>query len=276
MAAPLVLKPIPPQVVNELAAFGPFNLKEYFTSAASFAASLTGGGALPKGMICTADGLLTGIPAKETNGAYEIVVTASNAEGSIEETFMLTIKPSMIDTGAGYIDQLKAQVWQALDQKLPAPDLSEIYSRAVSVMDVYFLLERWSTLIIWNATDLSPPGKPVLVKVQGVGEHYNIYDRGSCLVSTPKDLFSHERTLGDALQAARALAGEVYKREWVIEFAGFEKMVRAAWVELQHLEDKHGKKIQILRYDPGFKELRIYAEEQKVQLQNRAAQRNEG
>lgn len=275
MAAPLVLKPIPPQIVNELAAFGPFNLKEYFSDepGLQFSAQLSDGRALPKGMICTQDGNLTGIPAKDTQGAYEVVITARNAEGSVEEALFLTIKPSNIEKPASTIDELKAGVWQALEQKLPVPDISDIYNRAVSILDVYYLLERWATLIIWNATDLTPPTQPVLLQVEKLNPHYQLFDRGSCLVASPKDLYSHERTLADALQAARSLADEVYKRDWVIEFAGFEKMIRAAWVELQHLENKHGKRIEILQFDPGYKELRIYSEEYKNQLVKRAEQR---
>jgi hypothetical protein len=72
MNAPQLLKAIPVQVINEQAAYGPFNLRDYFSSDTplQFRAELKDGAALPKGMICTTDGVLTGIPAKGTLGKY--------------------------------------------------------------------------------------------------------------------------------------------------------------------------------------------------------------
>src|SRR5438477_12343487 len=129
MGPPVVVKTIPPQVVNEQAAYGPFNLKDYISTPEGsgnlrFKAELTSGQSLPKGMICTADGLLTGIPAKGTQGNYEIKITAENDAGPFQTTLLLTIKPSLIQTTVDYIDQLKAQVWQALEQKLPIRNMT--------------------------------------------------------------------------------------------------------------------------------------------------------
>lgn len=249
MAAPIIIKSIPPQIVNEMAAYGPFDLTEYIqavdeASALTFRAELANGAALPQGMICTEDGLLTGIPAKGTNANLEIKITASNAAGSVETTFPFTIKPGF----GAFADQ------------------------PITVDDVYYLLERWATLTIWDALNLEPPSEKHLLQLEGASAHYNVYDRGSCLVANPKDLFSEERTTEDALQTARAMAREVYQRGWIIEFAGFDKMQRAAWVEIQHLEDVHGRKLEILHYDPTFKELRIYNEEAREQALRRAAE----
>lgn len=277
MAAPVVTKAIPAQVINEQAAFGPFSLAEFFTttdgSKLRFQAELTNGQSLPKGLIVTEDGMLTGIPAKGTTGNHQVKITASNQEGSVEAIFAFTIKPSIAAASdPGYIDELKAQVWDALEHKLPVPDLGSLYERAITTADVYYLLEQWATLTIWDALNLDPPGPKHLLNIEGASQHFNIYDRGSCLVASPKDLFSHERTLMDALQTARVMAREVYQRGWIIEFAGFDKMERAAWVEIQHLEDIHGKKLEILHYDPTFKELRIYTEEAREHALKRLEQ----
>jgi hypothetical protein len=278
MAIPVLVGSIPAQIVNEQAAFGPFDLKEFITSVDSesdirFSGELTDGRALPKGMICTEDGLLTGIPAKGTQGDYEIKITAQNDDGEVEALLVFTIKPSIVGSiTTDYIDQLKAQVWEALEQKLPLPEIGSIYDRPVTIQEVYYLLERWATLTIWDALNLDHAGDKFLLNLEGASPHYEVYDRGSCLVACPKDLFSHERTLEDSLQTARAMAREVYKRGWIIEFAGFEKMERAAWVEIQHLEDQFGKKLEILHYDPTLKELRIYTEEAKEQAIKRAEQ----
>jgi hypothetical protein len=70
--------------------------------------------------------------------------------------------------------------------------------------------------------------------------------------------------LEDALITSRVMAREVYNRGWTIELSGFNKMVRGAWVELQHLGDKHGRHIDILRYDPSTDDMRIYTEQAKA------------
>lgn len=268
MAAPSLKKPIPAQVINEQAAYGPFNLNDFIQSEDKenlrFSAELVTGQSLPKGMICTADGILTGIPARGTEGSYEVVVTIENDDGPLQAEFLMTIKPSLLLSGNEYNDKLKAQIWEALEQNLPLPDLGEIYDRPITFQEVYYLLERWAVLVVWDAFNLEPPGEKTLLELEDCSVHFNVYDRGSSIVAAPKDLFSHERTIADALQTARAVAREVYRRGWTIELAGFEKMTRAAWVELQLLGDKHGKRLEILHFDPGFKEIKVYNEEAKT------------
>lgn len=272
MAAPILVKPIPAQIINEQAAYGPFDLKAFVQSSdpanptVRFTAALSSGEALPQGMICTSDGILTGIPAKGTQGYYEIRLIAENAGGVFETTFSFTIKPSLLSSNAEYVEQLKVQVWQALQQNLPIPDLAELYDRPVTIFDIYYLLERWATLTIWDAFNLEPAGEKHLLHLEGASPHYEVFDRGTCLVAHPKDLFSHERTLADALQTARAMTREVYKRGWTIEMAGFEKMVRAVWVEAQHLGDKFGKHMDILQFDPTAQDYKVYRNESKERI----------
>src|SRR5436190_3614750 len=157
MPAPTLIKPIHPQITNERAAFGPFNLKEYIQSPEGtnlrFSAGLKDGRALPTGLICTGDGIITGIPGKETQGTYEVIITATNNDGTTETEFVFTIKPSMSGS-TNYSDQLKTQVWQALAEHLPIPDLAELYDRPISIRDIYYLWERWGILTIWDAFNL--------------------------------------------------------------------------------------------------------------------------
>src|SRR5436190_12410572 len=98
MEAPVLVTPIPPQIINEQAALSPFDLKSHIQSASGpqtlhFEAGLANDYALPRGLICTSDGILTGIPAKGTEGLYEVVVNISNEGGKLEARFNLTIKP---------------------------------------------------------------------------------------------------------------------------------------------------------------------------------------
>lgn len=265
MESPVLVKSIPPQVVNEQGAYGPFNLKDYIQAgkdnpSVRFQAELMSGEALPKGLICTGDGIITGIPAKNTQGNYEIKITATNEAGTAQTTMVLTIKPSLADTSStqDYMDQLKAQVWKALEQKLPVPDLTELYNQPISFIEIYYLLERWGILTIWDAFNLEPAGEKKLLTLEGASQHYNVYDRETCLIMGPKDLYSHERTIEDGLMTARAMAREVYNRGWTVELAGFEKLTRAAWVEIQHLVEKYGKPMEVINYHPTPDDMKIY------------------
>jgi hypothetical protein len=44
----------------------------------------------------------------------------------------------------------------------------------------------------------------------------------------------------------------------VIEFAGFDKMVRSAWVELQLLSEQYGKPLEILHYSASPGDVKIF------------------
>jgi hypothetical protein len=266
MAAPELVEEIPPQVVNESASFGPFDLKDFIliddeSPEVRFVAQLDSGESLPKGLICTEDGVITGIPAKGTQGNYDIVINATNSDGAIDFEFGLMIKPSLEKEGSAYLDELKQQVWQAVQDELPIPDLNELYNRPISAQEIYYLLERWGLLTIWDAFNLEPPGEKQLLDLEGASEHYNVYDRGSCLVATPKDLYDHERTLRDGLMTARAMAREVYERDWTIQMVGFEKLVRATWVEIQHLGDKNGRRLEVIGFSPSPDDVKLYTNE---------------
>ena len=95
--------------------------------------------------------------------------------------------------------------------------------------------------------------------------HFNIYDRGSSLIAVVKDFFSQERTQKDAMQTARALAREVYNRKWKIEFAGIKRMEGALWVELEHLQDRHGKRLEVSHYTPTIQDQQNYIREAQAQ-----------
>jgi hypothetical protein len=266
---PSLVQPIPSQIINEGAAFGPLNLNDFIqcSDIASgkiyFFAELEDGTALPKGLICTGDGIINGIPAAGTHGVYTVRIVAENDSGvPCVAEFSFTIKERMTVETQAEANILgvnfKSKVWEALKENLPIPELSNILNREISAVEIYYLLQRFATLTIWDVYNLDAPSEKKLLDIKGLNKHYVIYDRGSCMVAAPKDLFSHERTLEDALQAARLLSQEVYNRGWVIEFAGFDKMVRASWVELQLLGDKHAKVLEILHYVPTTDDLRAY------------------
>lgn len=275
MAAPVIIKQIPNQGVNERAAFGPFDLKEYIQvpegSELFFSAELADGSMLPRGMICTMDGIVTGIPAKDTQGNYEIVIEAENEEGSVQAKFVLAIMPAIVNKNSqAYIDDLKNQIWLALENNQQAPELADLIDRAITPLDVYYLLERWGTLTIYDAFNLEPPGEKKLIVLEGASPHYLTYDRGSCLVAVPKELFSHERTLADGIATCAALAREAYKRNWTVELVGFEKYTRAAWIEIQHQSQKNNRKMEVLNYEPTTNDMKL----QYMQAQAKSMQKS--
>lgn len=262
MAAPVLIKPIPHQIVNEQAAYGPFDLKDFFQSPdgtpIGFVAELKTGQALPRGMICTSDGILTGIPAKDTHGNYEISITATSGLDSMQASFVFTIKPSLTANNMEYIDKLKAQVWQALEEHLPVPELADIYERPITALDIYYLLERWGTLTIYDAFNLEPPGEKKLLVLEDASPHYDVYDRGSCLVGCPRDLYSHERTIADSIQTAKAMANVAFNRGWTMELIGIEKMTRTAWVEIQRLNEQFKRNLEVINFAPTSDDVKLY------------------
>lgn len=284
MQPPVSVEAIPDKVVNEKAYFGPLDVSVYFDfqepddvdaaseSKMTFTAELSNGEALPAGFICTPEGELSGIAKTGTLGVHEIKIIASNEAGKAESTFKLTVQESIAATtmDSRQIDLLKAEAWKALGNELPVPDLQAIYERSVNALDVYYLLERWGTLTIYNAYDLEPPGEKKELQLEGASEHYRVFDRGCCLVACPKELFSRERTLLDGLKTARAIAKEAYKREWAVELIGFEKFTRAAWVELQLQTDQVGREVEIINYNPSMQDVETYTKEAIAQQERQA------
>lgn len=280
---PVLQKPIPPQIINEGSALDPLDLKEYIQSpnaksgSVLFFAELANEEPLPSGIVCTPEGLVQGTPAQGTAGEYELTVFGVNDSGLPFSTpLFLTIEKAMISAAdnqqksapapapaedflslddfpsLGPASESQREAWDA------SAKLAELYGRPITIVDIYYLLQQYATLTIWDAYNLEPPGNKTPITLQNASPHYAIYDRGSCLIGVPKDLFSHERTLEDALQTSRAMADEVYKRGWVIQLAGFDKMMRAAWVELQYLGEKHSKNLEILYFTPTANDLKIY------------------
>ena len=271
--SPKLVISIPAQIVNEGATYGPLKLASFIKAdegAVRFRAELSDGRSLPTGLICTQDGIVNGIPANGTQGSYKIKITAEDDSGRVLTTeFDFTIKSKPAMDSPEMLGQLKAQIWEALGNNMPLPEMADMLNRPITATEIYYLLERFATLTVWDVYNLEYPGEKKVLSIEGVSPHYVIYDRGSCLVVAPKDLFSHERTLEDALQTARAVAGEVYKRGWVIELVGFNKMITAAWVELQHLGDQFGKQLEVLHFAPTSEDIKVYVAQAGARMASR-------
>lgn len=133
--------------------------------------------------------------------------------------------------------------------------------RPVTKADVYYFLQLFFPLKVWNAFDLSAPKAYKEIQIPGQSPHYRIVDGGSCLMMHPRELFSHERTINDGVQTAKALAHFAYDRMWTVEIAGFEKGQRAFWIYWQHLNIQNETELDILRYHPTLQDVRVYHHE---------------
>ncbi len=270
---PILSKPIPEVSVNVGGKATPFDLKLFIESPnpesgeVRFFAELSTGDSLPEGIECSEEGIFTGTAEAGTEGDYQIVIFAENDSGiPLRAEFSLKINASTeeeetldepTEKSIEFLNALKSQVWEAVGKEIPIPDMHDIYNRPLSAIELYYLLERFAVLTIWDVYNLDQPGDRVLLNLKDASPHYNIYDRGSCIIGAPKELFSYERTLEDSLQTARAIGKEVYKRGWTVQLAGFEKMSRAAWVEIQNLGELQGKPLEVLHYIPTAADIRI-------------------
>lgn len=254
MADLTIKAPIKPIKVNEDTSFMPVDLRLYVDTieedTLEFSAKLADGGVLPEGVILSKEGVLSGKPARGTaqSKPYTIQVAVQGREASLSlnvQLYIYTIKtPDEIAT-------LHAEAWASLMETGTVPEsLEEIINRPISRSDIYYLLQRFATFTVWNADDLRLASEGKLVNVAGVSNEFNVYDFEVCLVATPKDLYSHERTLSDALQTARAMVREAHHRLWHVEFGGFDRMANVAWYEVKNLNAKAKHQMEIRNYQP--------------------------
>src|SRR5260221_2546070 len=177
---PILVRPIPPLIVNESGALGPLNLNDYIHPADAeegelhFMAELSDGSALSKGLICTESGTLGGIPAAGTEGTYDIVIHATSPSGAeLATNVSLTIKEriSMLE-GHQYFTDLKAKVWDALGQNLPLPEIESLLDRPLTLVEVYYLMQQFATMTIWDVHNLDLPGDVVQLNLEGASPHF--------------------------------------------------------------------------------------------------------
>jgi len=254
---------IPTFTVNEGSALEPIDLNDYIGNpsgeALQFSAELAGGGSLPAGITFSPDGVLNGTPQLGTKSTspYEITVVAFHPKAT---PLVLNLKLMIHEVpGKINLDDFK-NYWQKFADGLELPDLEQLLTREITPLDIYYLLGRFATLIIWNADDLTPADKGALIDISHASKLFRVYDFKSALVTSPKDLYDPKRGLKDAIQTAKAMIYEVQRRKWNIEFAGYDKMVTAAWVETQQLnEAKTGHIIKVYNYEPSLFDTEVLA-----------------
>lgn len=283
-AIALTLQPVNPASdfsfsAYELHEMAPIDLKTFVVNPTNHSLRITSesvmGGDLPAGLVCSPEGVLSGIPARGT--ASEIpndILVFVECEGALPLTFdiYLTIYPaenlSVILPENEATAMFKADAermkeeygidlgqlenfWGLFSDDLSHPDLKEFLTRKIKPADIYYLLGRFATLTIWNADDVSPADEGQMIQLKEASPHFFVYDFKVALIATPKDLYEASRTLEDALQTARAMVLEVQRRKWNVQLAGYDKMVTAAWVEANRLNDlKQGHAIKVEYYSP--------------------------
>lgn len=264
----------------------------------------TEGGLLPFALDYTITGVIYGQcrpPALERS-PYKVNVIVSNGSGELTTQFELEILPALrpedewsLDTSfedefeesiqleeeeeRALLDELdetsekenqflaeKREIWEAIIQGDTIPELKELMERPISHQEIYYLLSRISYFVIWNANDAAPAGELHALQLKGASEMFHVYDRGSCIVATPKQLFDHNRTLKHGVQTAQAMANEVFERGWRVEFGGFDKMVRAAWVEFELLSQKYGKPVSYSYFQPSSQDVDSLKQAQSLRM----------
>jgi hypothetical protein len=216
--------------------------------ALSFSVDETNGQALPEGLSIDNRGQLSGrlSPGASRHSPYQLLI---NINGDDEQVAIeLHVGPQMLPED---ISHAQAEIWKALESGAAIPeDIRKIVERPITKLDIYHLLERYAAFTIWNADDMQLADEGKKIKVSGLSDKFEAYDFGVCLVTTPKDLYSHTRTKGDMRQTARALAKEAHHRHWHVEFGGFDQMASTAWKEIQTLNKTSSHKMEVRNYTP--------------------------
>ena len=261
-------------------------------------------GGLPFDLDYTITGVLYGQlrPTALANSPYKIEVTVANGTGfplitSIELEVLPAVRPEDEWTlnealedefkGAvlgeeeelelfkalqeesekeGAFTEEKQAIWEAILQGQTIPELQALLNRPITHQEIYYLLSRISYFVIWDANNSAPAGALHALSLKGASEQFNVYDRGSCIVATPKQLFDHNRTLLNGIQTAQAMAREVFQRGWKVEFGGFDKMVRAAWVEFELLSQKFEKPVSYSYFNPSPQDVDSLQQAKNLQL----------
>lgn len=247
---------------------------------------------LPMGLYSTSEGRLRGIPKKESYRpqGYILYITVQNeAQGELVAAIRLMIEEAPeLDEVEGAINLSEAdkealeerllhdlfaeaemvrdqkKVWSAIALEGVIPEIQTIFDRPVTSTEMYYMLERFAHIVLWDIDNLDKPGELRSIFLGGAShEHFFIYDRGSCLEATPKKLFDHARSLQHGIDTAKAIAREAFARGWRVEFGGFDKMVRAAWVEMQCLAQKHQRGEHDTYYFPSAQDIELLQQEQQ-------------
>ena len=208
---------IPLLQVNEDSELTPIDLNTYIDNPDNvqlrFNATLTDGQSLPDNITVNEEGVLSGDAEAKTakESPYNVTVIAQ-CEGveplffDIQLKINSSLNPDEEKEEGVNLENKKnefADYWEKFAKKLELPDLDALLSRKVSASEVYYLLGRFATLVIWNSDDLTPANEGKLIEIEGSSDHYSVYDFDIALVASPKELYNGDRCLNDSLLTAK-------------------------------------------------------------------------
>lgn len=212
--------------------------------------------------------ILPGLPEQDEWSVDETLADEFSDEATLSAEEQSELLKSLKEQSEkeGVFTEDKQAIWQAILQGQTPPELQALIDRPISHQEIYYLLSRMAYFVIWDAQNPAPAGLLYALALKEASEHFNVYDRGSCIVATPKQLFDHDRTLLHAVKTAQAMAREVFQRGWVVEFGGFDKMVRAAWIEFELLSQQHAKPVQYSYFQPSSHDIEILNQTMNMRL----------
>lgn len=209
--------------------------------------------------------------------AMEQAVEEDTAQNQLEEieqigTGLLSIddvplsEPEIIVPVSVSNQDKKYQIWQSIHENFSLPTTEQVTDRPITAGDIYYLLGRYATLTLWNADVLVPASQLKLLSLPGASEHFHVFDRGSSIVASPKNLYSSQHTLLHTIRTAQAMMREVFSRGWTVEAAGYDRMLKAAWLEGKRLAEMKGVDLKFLYYNPSQRTEKFYAEHIKPRI----------
>lgn len=257
MANMTVIAQVKPIKVNEGAPIFPVDLNTYIDNPDQTPLEFTGimanGSIMPSFIKLSRSGHLSGVPPEgsASSSPYHLKVIAASPTSKLELDINLRV---YVPLSAEQIASQRMEAWKELAKEGVLPEsMQEIIYRPITKRDIYYLLERYATFTLWNADDMRLATDGRMIQLAGASEKFQVYDFDVCLVATPKDLYTQNRTLGAALDTARAMAREAHRKKWNVEFGGFDRMADAAWYEIYDLNraNANGHYMEVRHYEPA-------------------------
>lgn len=222
-------------------------------------------------------GTLLSSEEERENSYIHISAQAINRNHGVVTPFTIMIVPvSEIPffVWKGNSRELTEDVWKCFKEEESFPDLGLLLSKGVTASQIYYLYERFATMMVWRSSDGGrgarqffsfDGGLPLLsergtkIRLPNDSGKFCIFDHEDCFLITPQNIWDHQRGSNDAVLVSRAVAREIVRRSWSkISVSGLDTMIDALSVEIisqQNLDPKIKIDIENYQVDDHLKKL---------------------